>query len=257
MPHTLIDSHCHLDFSAFSDDLDAVLNNAEAAKIDQFIVPAVARNNWQSVRALSQKHQQIKAAYGLHPCFVKEHQLQDLTALDQWLEDHPVVAVGECGLDFRPTQTDKKLQQQLFEGQIDLAKKHQLPIIIHAVRAVTAVIESLRVFPGVTGVLHSYSGSKEQAQQLLDMGFYFGFGGPVTWDNARKVKAVVEYLPLDAIVVESDAPDQPPERYRGQRNEPAWITEAVQTIADLQGVSAICVADATRANTINLFGLEK
>ena len=123
-------------------------------------------------------------------------------------------------------------------------------------RAVTAVIDILRTYSGVTGVLHSYSGSKEQAKQLLDMGFYFGFGGPVTWSNARKIKSVVSYLPIDAILLESDAPDQTPEHYRGQRNEPAWITEVAKEIANLKGISVSRIADATRANAVELFQLE-
>jgi len=118
------------------------------------------------------------------------------------------------------------------------------------------VIDILKQYKGVTGVLHSYSGSTEQARQLLDMGFCFGFGGPVTWKNARRVKATVKYLPLEAILLESDAPDQPPERYRGQRNEPSWITEVAQEVADIKDISIEQVAATTSANTSRLFNFK-
>ena len=136
-----------------------------------------------------------------------------------------------------------------------LAEKHQLPLIIHAVKALADVINLLKEYPKVGGVLHSFSGSIEQAEILHKRGFLFGIGGPVTWNNARKIKEMVAKLPLDAIVLESDAPDQPPENYRGQRNQPAWIVDVVEEIAKLHSLSTTEVAKFTTANAERLFKL--
>jgi len=256
MPEEFIDSHCHLDFSEFNNDLEQVLENGRNAGIETLVIPAVARRNWKTIKQLCQKHSGLNPAYGLHPCFSEEHVIDDLKLLDKWLTANITIAVGECGLDFREKKSDKEFQRSIFQGQLELASKHQLPVIVHAVRGVTDVIDQLKQFPDVTGVLHSYSGSQEQAKQLLDLGYYFGFGGPVTWTNAKKVKSVVEYLPLNAILLESDAPDQPPQRYRGQRNEPAWVVEVAAEIAKIHNVSIKQVATSTSENAKKLFKLD-
>ena len=143
----------------------------------------------------------------------------------------------------------------MFSGHLALAEKHELPVLIHAVKALTDVISTLEEYPKVRGVLHSFSGSIEQAEILYKRGFVFGVGGPVSWKNARKIKKMVAMLPLDAIVLESDAPDQPPEKYRGKRNQPAWIVEVVEEIAKLHSLTTTEVAEFTTVNAQRLFKL--
>jgi len=255
MHNELIDTHCHLDFSEFDHDRGEIITTCKANGVDTIIVPSVVRDNWVTVKTLAENYPKIHPAYGLHPCFLDQHTLDDLHALDQWLLENHARAVGECGLDYRDQQTDRELQQALFSGQLALAEKYQLPLIIHAVKALADVINLLKEYPKVGGVLHSFSGSIEQAEILYKRGFLFGIGGPVTWNNARKIKEMVAKLPLDAIVLESDAPDQPPENYRGQRNQPAWIVDVVEEIAKLHSLSTTEVAKFTTANAERLFKL--
>ncbi len=255
MPNKLIDTHCHLDFSDFDHDRGEIITRSKAIGIDAIILPAIARDNWAAVKTLAANHPEIHPAYGLHPCFLDRHMLADLQQLDLWLAENPAIAVGECGLDYRDQDADRELQQQLFSGQLALAEKYGLPIIIHAVKALSDVISLLKKYPKVGGVLHSFSGSIEQAEILYQQGFVFGIGGPVSWENARKIKRMVAQLPLDAIVLESDAPDQPPENYRGQRNQPDWIVDVVEEIARLHSISSSEVAELTTANAERVFNL--
>ncbi len=255
MRPTLIDTHCHLDFTDFDHDRSEIINQSKAIGIESMILPSVIRNKWAVVKTLALQYQNIHPAYGLHPCFLAEHKLEDLQHLDLWLARNNAVAVGECGLDYRDKDTDREFQKQLFAGHLTLAQKYDLPLIIHAVRAVTDVIDMLQDYPKVGGVLHSFSGSIEQAEILIAKGFLFGIGGPVSWENANKIKRMVTKLPLKSIVLESDAPDQPPQNYRGQRNEPAWITDVVHEIANLHSISAAEVAESTTANAQRLFRL--
>ncbi len=255
MRYRLIDTHCHLDFSDFDHDRNEIITNSRANGVDTFILPSVARDNWAAVKKLAEDYPEIQPAYGLHPCFLDRHSVNDLQQLDQWLIEHPALAIGESGLDYRDKNVDRKLQQTLFSGQLALAEKYQLPIIIHAVKALADVITMVKEYPKVRGVLHSFSGSIEQADILYKHGFFFGVGGPVSWKNTRKVKKMVAKLPLDAIVLESDAPDQPPENYRGLRNQPDWIVDVVEEIAKLHSLSTTEVAKFTTANAQRLFKL--
>lgn len=255
MQHRLIDTHCHLDFSDFNHDRSEIITQSKAIGIDAIILPSVARDKWAAVKTLADDYPEIHPAFGLHPCFLDQHKLADLQHLDLWLTENHAIAVGETGLDYRDKNTDRKLQQDLFSGHLALAEKHELPIIIHAVKALADVIPMLEEYPKVRGVLHSFSGSIEQAEILYKQDYFFGIGGPVSWQNARKIKKMVANLPLDAIVLESDAPDQPPENYRGRRNQPAWIVDVVEEIATLHSISPVEVAEFTTANAQRLFKL--
>lgn len=251
----LIDSHCHLDANAFEKDRDAVILRASSHSVSDYIVPAVNADSWKKIASLSDSDPRLHPAYGLHPCFLDSHQPEHLPLLADWLDQHQAIAVGECGLDYRDQDTDKAFQKMLFKGQLALAEQFNLPVIVHAVKAVTEVIAMIREFPGVNGVLHSFSGSAEQAALLADQDFYFGFGGPLTWDNARRVKRAASTIPLERILIESDAPDQAPQNHRGQRNEPAWIVDVVKELAMLHSKSIEEVAELTTLNARKLFNL--
>jgi len=251
----MIDTHTHLDLPDFTADFEQMLERAEAAGVSTMIVAAIRAAGWAGLRRLCADHPQLYPAYGLHPMFMPDHSEQDLTRLAELLEQGDAVAVGECGLDFYIPEPDKKRQQRCFEAQLELAQQYGLPVIIHARKAVEQVILTLRRYPGLTGVLHSFSGSRQQAERLLEMGFMMGFGGPCTYSNAHRLRKLVSWLPGSALLLETDAPDQPAATHRGERNEPAYLPEILSTIAGLKGMSTQQLAEQTSANARRLFNL--
>ncbi len=253
---TLIDSHCHLDDPCFDGDRGAVLDRATAAGVSQFIVPAVTAAAWPKLAALCRQYPALRPAYGLHPVYLREHRPEQLAQLDIWLAEHPAIAIGECGLDHYEKDLDRGAQQAFFEGHLRLAQSRDLPLIVHARHSVEAVLHSLRRFPGVRGVLHSYSGSLEQAHALRELGFYFGLGGPITWENARRPQQLARELPLEAILLETDAPDQSDADHRGERNEPSYLPLIAARIAGLRGTDIASVVEQTTRNARELFSID-
>jgi TatD DNase family protein len=253
--HLFIDTHCHFDDAAFDADRDACLARAVAAGVGAQVLPAVSRASWSKLKAVAASDDRLHPAYGLHPMLLAEHTPSDLQALAHWIERERPVAVGECGLDLFVADLDADAQWAYFTGQLALAREHELPVIIHARRAVDLVSKALRQYPGICGVVHSFSGSLQQARQLIDLGFLLGFGGPVTYPRARRLRQLVAELPLESIVLETDAPDQPGAGHRGERNEPAFLPEIAAEIAALRGMDPARLAQATTENARRLFGL--
>lgn len=252
----IIDSHCHIDFEAFDEDREQVLNRALKLGIQTIIVPGISAATWPRLKAVCQQYPGLYPAYGLHPYFIDQHSDNDLVALDHWLQGGQAIAVGECGLDYYLQHLDKNKQHQLFEAQLDLATSHHLPVVIHARKATERVIQCLKSRTGLHGMIHSYSGSYEQAMQLIDMGFYLSFGGPVTYPKASRLRQLVSKLPIDAVLVETDAPDQPDLKHHGLRNEPAYIRNVIEQIAQLKDMPIQQVMDVTRDNAKRLFSIE-
>jgi len=252
----LIDSHCHFDDARFDKDRDAAYQRAREAGVARQIVPAVTRDSWSRLKAVCLAYPGLYPAYGLHPMFLHQHEDTHIEALDRQLAVEKAVAVGECGLDYTIDNPGKARQKALFEAQLELAGKYGLPVIIHARKAVEEVINCLRRFPGLRGVLHSYSGSEQQAQRLIEMGFLMSFGGPVTYPRASRLQHLVSRLPLQAIMLESDSPDQPDAENRGGRNEPALLGRVLNSIANLRKESADEIALQTTSNAKSLFGIE-
>lgn len=251
----LVDSHSHLDADAFDPDRNQVLARARAAGVTRQIVPAVSAIGWEKLRALCTAETGLFPAYGLHPMFLAEHQPEHLVALREWIERENPVAVGECGLDFFVEDLDIPQQSLYFDGQLRLARDFELPVIVHARRAVDAVIASIRRFGPLRGVIHSFPGSADQAKRLYDLGFLIGLGGPVTYERASRLRSLAAQVPIECLLLETDAPDQPDSGHRGQRNEPARLTTVRDTIAALRGVDPEVIARTTSANAQRLFGL--
>lgn len=249
----LIDSHCHLDDDRFDEQRDTVVADAATAGVNRLILPATSANRWDKIRQLCLQYDGLYPAYGLHPMFIEQHQLAHLRELDEWLTDENVVAVGECGLDFFTSRADEKWQKQLFQEQLQLADNHRLPVIVHARKAMDEVISLLRRQGRQGGVIHSFAGSEQQARQLYDLGFKLGIAATVGFDRARKLRAVVAAMPLDALLLESDAPDQPGPEHRGDLNRPAYVIEHLQTIAALRDIDVAELAVALTRNTESLF----
>lgn len=256
MPDTpLIDSHCHLDFDAFDIDRSDVLQRAKDNNISDIVIPGTEKIYWDRINSLCKKHAQLHPCYGLHPYWIAEKNRPHLEKLKRYIEANHPVALGECGLDFRPQQADKKLQLYFFEEQLDIAVQHQLPVVIHSVRATESVIQSIKRFKGSRGMIHSYSGSTEQAKQLIDLNFDISIGGSVTYDNAKNIRQVVKDMPLSSLLVETDAPDQADSENRGKRNEPAYILNTVKTISELRDEPEDLIANQTTVNAKKLFGI--
>lgn len=251
----LVDSHAHLDAPEFDDDRDAVLARARAAGVTRQIVPAVNAAGWPKLRDLCVHETGLLPAYGLHPMYLDDHREADLASLREWIEREQPVAVGECGLDFFVEGLDPARQALFFDGQLRLARDFGLPVIVHARRAVDQVMAAIRRFGPLRGVIHSYPGSADQAKRLFDLGFLVGIGGPVTYARANRLRTLAATLPIECLLLETDAPDQPDSDHRGQRNEPARLVRVLETVAALRGMSPPDLAAATTANAERLFRL--
>ncbi|WP_257293914.1 TatD family hydrolase [Endozoicomonas sp. YOMI1] len=261
---SLFDSHCHLNFSDFDNDRLQVLGQAKKAEVSHICIPATQQVEWLALinepELLSQVSPvSIVTALGLHPWFICEHNLEHLNVLDKLLQQRPagVVAIGETGLDFFDrdiTLQTKAKQLALFTGQVELAYLHQMPLIIHGRKSHDDILKVLRRFkPERAGIIHGFSGSEQQANEYLNLGFKLGFGGGITYPRARKTRHLAATLPIHSIVLETDAPDMPLNGYQGQRNEPARVKLVAECLAELRGVSLMEVAEATSHNCRTLF----
>lgn len=253
----LVDSHSHFDVVEFDDDRAVALARARAAGVGRQLVPAIDAAGWPKLRQVCTRFAGLYPAYGLHPMFLDAHRPEHLDRLRAWIECERPLAIGECGLDYFVEGLDADTQQVYFDAQLQLAHEFDLPVIVHARRAVDAVIASIRRIGGLRGVIHSFPGSKEQAAQLHGLGFLLGIGGPVTYERANKLRSVVATVPLEQLLLETDSPDQPGAGHRGQRNEPAHLIEVLDVVAGLRGMAREALADATTANAERLFGLPK
>lgn len=253
----LIDTHSHLDDREFDADRDAVVERAREAGVTRQIIPAIARSNFELVRELCRTHEGFFAAYGLHPMLIAEHRREHLDELAQWIERERPVALGECGLDFYIEGLDRDRQGEVLDAQLKLARDADLPVILHARRAFDDVGAALRRIGGLRGVVHSFSGSEEQAKQFWKLGFCLGIGGPVTYERAKRLREIVATMPIEFLLLETDSPDQPLSGHQGERNEPARTADVLRVVAELRGESPDAVASATTENAERLFGLAR
>ena len=251
----LIDSHSHFDAAEFDADRAEAHARACAAGVVAQVVPAVDAAGWPKLRQVCRNLAGLYPAYGLHPMYLQAHRPQHLADLRTWIERERPVAIGECGLDYFVEGLDADSQQRYFDGQLALAREFELPVIVHARRAVDAVIAAIKRVGGLTGVVHSFSGSPEQATQLHKLGFLLGIGGPVTYERANRLRKTVATMPLEQLLLETDSPDQPGAAHRGERNEPAYLGEVLKVVAGLRGMAPDTLANATSANARRLFGL--
>jgi len=252
----LFDSHSHFDVAEFDGDRTHALARARAAGVRRQIVPAIDAAGFARVRELCAREHGLYPAYGLHPMYLAEHRPEHLQELEQWIERERPVAVGECGLDFFVPGFDADTQREYFHRQLELAREFDLPLILHARRAVDEVTAAIRRIGNLRGVVHSFSGSVEQAQHLWKLGFCLGLGGPLTYPRAHRLREIVATMPLEYLLLETDSPDQPLHGHQGQRNEPALLAEVCVCVARLRGVEPEEVAAATTRNCERLFRLD-
>ena len=218
-------------------------------------MPAIDARGWPGLKSIGEAHAGLFPAYGLHPMFLAGHGVAHLHELHRWIERERPLAIGECGLDFYVDGLDRDAQHAFFDAQLRMARDFELPVILHARRAVDAVIAAIRRVGGLRGVVHSFPGSRQQAETLWNMGFLLGIGGPVTYERAQRLRKLVATMPLDHLLLETDSPDQPDCAHRGRRNEPARLVHVLHAVATLRDESPEEVARATTRNAERLFGL--
>jgi TatD DNase family protein len=251
----LIDTHCHLDVSEFDADRAAVLARARAAGVVAQVIPAVRRAGWPFLLELCRTEPDLFPALGLHPVYLDQHDDADVDALARAVADERPVAIGEIGLDWFVEQLDRTRQEALFERQLAIARDAGLPVILHVRRAHDAALAVLKRIRVAGGIAHAYSGSLEQAWQYLDLGFRLGFGGMLTFERSSKLRRLARELPLDAMVLETDAPDLTVASHRGERNSPEYLPECLAALAEVRGEDPDGVAARTTANARAVLGL--
>ena len=252
---TLADSHVHLDDVSFDGDRNAVIARARQAGVTLQVIPGVDAASWPRIQALCTAGSGLFPAYGMHPMFLGQHRPEHLATLPHWLATQHPVAVGEIGLDFHVEGLNPEDQRHYFLQQLNLAREFDLPVILHARAAMDEVTATLRRLGGLRGVVHSFAGSQQQAEQLWKLGFHIGIGGPVTYERAQRLRRIVATMPLEYLLLESDAPDQPLSTHRGERNEPARVSEVLQCVAALRDEEPKTIATATTENVKRLFAI--
>lgn len=253
----LIDTHCHLDAAEFDADRDSVAQAAFSTGLRMIVVPAVTRENFQTVIDLSVQHPHVCFALGIHPMYVDNAKPSDLALLKklvcEQIEHGKLVAIGEIGLDFFVTQQNRETQEYFFTEQLKIAKEFNLPVILHVRRAVDDVLKYLRKYKMTAGIAHAFNGSPQQAHEFIKLGFKLGFGGAMTYPRALKIRELATNLPLESIVLETDAPDIPPEWLGTKgRNSPQELLKIAQCLADLRRMSVSQIIEITGKNSLQI-----
>ncbi len=248
----LVDTHCHLDAAEFDADRDAVVARAVAAGVTVMVVPSVERANFGAVASICREYPGCLPAFGIHPMYVGRARDEDLAALRETLAREAAVAVGEIGLDYFVPTRDETCQNRYFTEQLKIARDLALPVLLHVRRAVDAILAQLRRVAVPGGIAHAFNGSRQQADEFIRLGFKLGFGGAMTHPRANRLRELAATLPLDVIVLETDAPDIPPEwlAQGGEkgRNEPAELARIAAVLAELRGMPVAEIAAVTTAN---------
>ena len=252
----LVDSHCHLDFPDFEPERDAVLARARAAGVGYFLTIGTKLSDFSSVRQIAEANADVSCTVGVHPHSAKDEQLESPDVLRQASEHPKVVGFGETGLDFYYDNSPREAQIAYFRIHIAAARAEGLPLVVHTRDAEDDTIKILSDEMGkgaFTGLLHCFTGTAVLAKAALDLGFYISASGIIAFKKAEDLRAVLKDVPLDRLLVETDAPYLAPPPHRGRRNEPSFIVHTAAVLAELKGVSTEELAEATTANFFRLF----
>lgn len=247
----LIDTHCHLDAAEFDPDRDQVLARARAGGVGAMVIPSVERANFAAVASLCREQADCFPAYGIHPMYVDGATEDDLAALRGVLAGG-AVAVGEIGLDHFVAPRDEARQLHFFTAQLEIAREMDLPVVLHVRRAIDPILRELRRIKVRGGIAHAFNGSRQQADEFIKLGFVLGFGGAMTYTKAQRIRTLATELPLESLVLETDAPDIAPEWRWKQRNEPGELPGMVQVLAALRNVSPEKIILATGSNALRV-----
>jgi TatD DNase family protein len=258
----LIDTHCHLDAAEFAADRDDMVSRARAAGVGSLVIPAVAVDTFTAVQACTRRYSGCFPAYGIHPMYTPHAGDDDCATLRRWLAAElngplPPVAVGEIGLDLYVPQLQQGAslarQEFFFVEQLKIARDFDLPVILHVRRAVDPILKQLRRFRPRGGIAHAFNGSRQQAEAFIALGFKLGFGGSMTFSGSTRIRDLAATLPLEALVLETDAPDIPPAFLApgsDRRNKPEYLPRFAQVLAELRGIPLATVTAATSANAL-------
>ncbi len=251
----LIDSHCHLDVAEFDHDRERIIEHCKQLGIHHIIVPGIDMPGWNKLLELCQQYSALQPALGLHPVFIEKHQAGDVQLLENFIEIHHPVAVGEIGLDFFIKELDRDKQQALFAAQLGIAQNAGLPVILHCRKSHDQVLKTLKRIPVKGGIAHAFNGSRQQADQYIELGFKLGFGGTLTYERSNKLHALAKSLPLSAIVMETDAPDMVVSSHRGERNSPEYLPDCLQALAEIRDEDPETLARQTSHNARDALNL--
>jgi len=255
----MIDTHCHLDFQDFDHDREAIIKRCITNGVKQIVVPAVSAATFARTINVCADYSSLELALGLHPIFIEAHQPQDLLELDTLVAQHAPIAIGEIGLDF----FDKRLikdalkekQMAFFTKQLIIAKQHDLPVIIHNRKAHDECLSRLQDIPCKGGIIHAFNGSIQQAEKYIELGFVLGFGGMLTFERSSKLRNLAKQLPLNSIVLETDAPDMTVCQHKGERNSPEYLPYVRQALATIKQCSLESISEATSLNAKRVLGI--
>ena len=258
MTHRFVDTHCHFDFPPFTGDEVPSIDRAARAGVDAIIVPAIEAVYFERVLDLARRHDALYAALGLHPIVIEHHLDEHLDRLDAVLQtaEKKLVAIGEIGLDLYREDPQFERQQTILDAQLRLAKRHDLPVILHSRRTHDKLAMHLkRIDLPRRGVVHGFSGSLQQAQRFIELGYHIGVGGTITYPRASKTRDVMARLPLSALLLETDAPDMPLNGFQGQPNRPEQAARVFDVLCELRQEPEEVIASALLENTRSVFGI--
>ena len=252
----IFDTHAHYDDEAFDEDREKLLERMQNRGVEYIVNVGASVASCKSTIGLVRRFPYVYGALGIHPDEVSELTEEDYKWLERSINKPKIVAVGEIGLDYH-WNDNKEVQIAAFERQMEMAREAELPIIVHSRDAAQDTYEVMKANKAdeIGGVVHCFSYAKEMAEKFLDMGFYLGIGGVVTFNNAKKLREVVEYMPMDKMVIETDCPYLTPEPNRGKRNDSFYLPYVVNKIAEIKGLSPSEVIDVTSDNAKNLYGI--
>jgi TatD DNase family protein len=260
-PALLVDTHCHLNMAAFDKDRDQVLKRAYAAGINKILIPGINLETSRQATTLAGHNEGIYAAVGIHPHDAASWQPSSRLELEKQAQDARVVAIGEIGLDYYRNYSNPDIQQHVFKEQLALAAELELPVVIHNREAIHDilpilsdwVVELPETLKRRAGVLHAFSADVAAASKAIDLGFYIGIAGPITFQNAESLRKLVAELPIERIVTETDAPYLTPDPHRGKRNEPEYVKFVADAIASIRRVDTGLAHEQTAVNASVLF----
>ena len=251
----IIDTHCHLDFEVFDADREQVLQDACDVGLIAIVVPGTHQQGWENLLSVCAAHDALYPAIGLHPMFLEQHQESDLSLLEKMIDQIKPVAIGEIGLDARDTALDMDKQLFYFEQQLCIAKDKELPVILHILKTHEQALTLLKKYPVCGGTAHAFNGSLQQAEQYIELGFKLGFGGMLTYERSSKLRKLASELPLESIVLETDAPDMTVFQHQYQRNSPVYLPYCLQALAEVRNETPKVIAAQTTENAISVFKL--
>ncbi len=252
----IIDSHCHLDFESFEDDIEGVINRAKEAGVDVLLDVATDLNSYPELISLIEKYPFIYGAFGIHPDSIDLNNMLTEKDLLQMVHHLKIIGVGETGLDYHYENIDRKYQQESFRTHIEVSRKANLPIIIHtrdADRDMIGILKEEMLYKPFKGMIHCFSSSEELARTAIDLGMYISLSGIITFKKAEELRDIIKKLPLSQLLIETDSPYLAPVPYRGKRNEPAMIIETLKKLSEIKSISEEELKNILKENFLRLF----